>query len=139
MSWLSKFVFDPIKAAAARALTSSNPAAVTVGQAATDAIAKVTAAGQVEVAQLNQAAQSVMGQQHPVIGALESGLQEVVDAAITAFIPAPAILAGPTTGLANAALDFMEQHALTYLSALFHHAKSQVPPAQPANPSQPSG
>lgn len=129
MSWLSKFVFDPIKAAAARAVTSQNPAARSVGEAAAAAIGNVATAA----ANAIPSANSVVGQAHPVIAALEDGLRDVVDAALTAFIPAPlAVVDGPAVSLANAALEFAEQHALTYVSALFQHAKAGINTPAPA-------
>lgn len=134
MSWLSHFVFDPIKAAIARATTSSNPAVVAVANQASTTYNQL--ASQVSAAStLPLNANSAAGAANTAIGTLENGL----NLAIEAFLGAALGAAGPVgqevtpevQAVTHTVLVFGEQHALTFVSALFSHAKAQVPAAQP--------
>lgn len=129
MSWLSKFVFDPIQAAIARAQTSSNPTAAAVGGAAGTAYTKIATDVTTGLNQpLTQNSAAAVGNQ--AIKDLEDGIQEVVDVFLTASLgtagPIGAALAPEAVQGANILLTFGEQHGLTFLSSLFHHAKTQV-------------
>lgn len=140
-SLLDKFIFDPIKAAAARATTSTNPIARAVGAAAQDAVEKIDA-------DISAPANhnSAVGVTNNVVGDLETGLKSSVDAFVTALVMVAGAKGGPigvavATNLApeavqatNVAIDFAEQHAMTYLSALFaHHRTVIATPATQAN------
>lgn len=129
MSWLSKFVFDPIAAAISRAAASSHPG---VAQAATQleqTYAKVSTT-------LNSAASagisvnSAPGLANDVIGAFENGLNAAVDALVTGLVgEIPVVGAGlapEAVKAANVSLAFLEAHGQTYLSALLGHAKAQI-------------
>jgi len=120
------FIFDPVQAAVARSATSANPTAQATAVAAQAVLGKV-------VTDINASlsSNSAMGMANPIIKDLEDGLQSVVDAfvtsAVTSAVPVVGgMLAPEATGLANAALTFAEQHALTYVSALFGFHKSNV-------------
>jgi lysozyme len=129
MSWASKFIFDPIKAAIARATTSSNPAV------AAGAVSVQTTYNQVSTT-INSAANnglstnSAAGVANDLIGQLENGLLAAADAFITGGLastgPVGAALAPEAVAGANALLTFGEQHAMTYIAALFSHARTQA-------------
>jgi len=129
LSRLVHFVFDPVLASIARAGTSSNPTAQATAVAASAAVGKV-------VTDVNAAlsGNSAAGMASPIIKDLEDGLQSVVNAfvasAVTSSVPVVGgLLAPEAVNLADAALTFAEQHALTYVSALFHfHKENSVAP-----------
>lgn len=139
MSWFSHFIFDPIKAAAARATTSTNPVARATGAAAQDAISHVAQ----DASMTSLSHNSAVGVANTVVGDLESGLKGVVDSFVYALVaqgagmvPGGALLA-PVLGAdavaaANVGLDFAEQHAMTYLSALFSHHRTGLQTATSA-------
>ncbi len=132
MSWLSKYFFDPVKAALERQSTSANPISAAAGVAATAAIQNVVAVASTSI-NVAVSTKSAAGLANPVIGALEDGLKSVIDAALIAGLgEIPIVGAMVTPGavaLTNTTLTLMEQHAATYLASLFHHAKAQVPAA----------
>jgi hypothetical protein len=139
MSLLSKFFFDPLLAAAARAMSSINPAAQAVGQAAAAAVANTVTA---DVA-TNTDHNSAMGLSNPIIGQLESDLNNAVTAFVEAIIakdiPVAGVLIAPEIGkLTLTALTFAEEHALTYLAQVFHfHATNNLPVTTAAAPNAP--
>lgn len=127
MSTISKFVFDPIKAAIARALSSSNPTAQATAQAAKAVVDKVTIDTSTDALTHNSAA----GVASNVIGDLETGLKGVVDsfvyAAVFNAVPvAGAILAPEAVKMADWSMAFAEQHALTYVASLFAHHNAVI-------------
>lgn len=135
MSWASHFIFDPIKAAVARAATSSNPVAQQTAAAATTAIAKIDTDTSSSALSSNSAA----GVVSTVIGDLENGLNEVVStfaAAVAGDIPlVGGFIAPKVHDQAMVALAFAEQHAMTYIAALFsHHRAAVVTAAEPVPP-----
>jgi hypothetical protein len=140
MSLLSKFVFDPIKAALGRGATSSNPvvvAAAVAGQATYTAAANDVATAASQPLSANSAA--ALGSN--LIKDAEDGLRLALVGIITAGLANVPIIGAAVTpeavAAANMALAFAEQHALTYVSALFAHGKAQVPPvSQPAAAAQ---
>lgn len=157
MSWLSsavRFAFSGIVAQAARAASSSNPAQAAAGNAALAAVSPGSPAGDAikavalstvaaaasDVAAGIQAHNSPTGIMNTVVGDLETGLKGLVDGYVTtAAIGVPLVgglIAPEAVKLVNLALDFGEQHALTYVSALFSHhraaAAASVAPPTPA-------
>ncbi len=134
MSWLSKFVFDPIKASIARASQSSNPLAVQAGKGAQVAYDRVAAdVTSTLAAPLTVNSAAALG--NSIIKDFEDGLRVAVDGIVTAglgHIPLGGLIAPEAVSGANMALAFMEQHAATYVAALFGHARSQIPGPAPA-------
>lgn len=134
MSVLSKFIFDPIKAALARGATSSNSVVVAAAQAGQVSYAE--AAGDI-AATVGQplTANSATALGSDLIKDAEDGLRLALDGVITAGLASVPIIGGAVTpeavGAANMALSFGEQHFLTYVSSLFAHGKAQVPAAGP--------
>jgi len=127
MSYLSKFVFNPMKAAIARAESSSNPVSRATGTAAATAVASITQ----DVSKESLAHNTVIGLGNTLVGDLETGLRDVLDAfvdsAVRSSIPVVGGLIAPeAVKLANCTLDFAEQHAMTYVAALFAHHKNAV-------------
>lgn len=126
MSTLSKFVFDPIKAAIARAATSSSPVAVATAAAAGAAVAAVAT----DLAPTSLSSNSVVGLGNKLVGDFEDGLRDTLDAFIVALcgeVPlVGAALAPEVVSAANVSLAFAEQHAMTYIAALFASHKANV-------------
>lgn len=123
MSWFSKFVYDPIVARIARASGSSNAGVAeaakslqaTVAQTSTD-VNSIVAGG--------LTANSATALKNVVVKDLEDGLKAAVDAFLMGAVPLG--MGGVAVPLANAALDFAENHAHDYVASLFHHAKARV-------------
>ncbi len=153
MSWLSQvshFVFDPIKAAAARAQVSSNPATAAAGDAAVKAVAAIptpvaasvggaiasgiASAAMTVAADLN-AHKSAIGIINDVVGDAETALKMAVDAYAAATVGSLPIVGGllapEAVKIANAAMDFGTQHLMTYMAALFSHHSSAINAPQP--------
>lgn len=128
MSWLSKYVFDPVKAALARQANSQNPVSSAAGKAGLDAVKNIAA---VTVTAVDDAIthRSAVGLSNPIVGALEDGLKNIVDATLTAGLGqvpiAGALITPEAVNVADMGLNFLEQHAATYLAGLFHHARTQ--------------
>lgn len=129
MSWLSSFAhfaFDPVKAAAARATTSSSPVAQATGNAALAAVATIAT----DIGQGLQSHNSAIGIINTVVGDAETALKGLVDSYVEATVGGlplvGGLLAPQAVGIANNALDFGEQHLLTYISALFSHHSAAV-------------
>ena len=142
MSVLSKYVFDPLKAAAARALSSMNPLNQLAGQAAANAVNSAVGSVTSQVADAN-AHNSAMGLSNPAIGKLETDLNAAVSAFVQATVAAEVPIIGgavaPAFGeLATTALTFAENHALTYLAGVFHFHQTNTVPALAVQPA-PSG
>lgn len=125
MSYFSKFVWHPLLAAIARASGSSHAGTAAAGQAASDALARL---GQDVHDQLagGLTANSAMAVANSAIKDLEDGLKAAADAYLMGALPVG--LGGLAAGGVNLGLDFVESHAHDYLSALFHHAKTNQPP-----------
>jgi hypothetical protein len=122
MSLVSEFIFDPLKAAIAKALGSSNPATQATAQAAADA---VTATAPAPAAAPVMSSNSPAGIAMPEIAALEDALNQAVATFagnfITTEVPIVGGLIAPEAKKAIvAAMTFGEQHAATYLAGLFH-------------------
>jgi hypothetical protein len=127
MSYLSKFVFNPIKAAIARAESSSNPVSRATGTAAAVAVGKIAQ----DVSHDALSHNTVIGLGNSLVGDLETGLRDILDAfvdsAVRSSIPVVGGMIAPeAVKLANCTLDFAEQHAMTYVAALFAHHKAAV-------------
>lgn len=127
MSILSKFVFDPIKAALARGATSSNPvvvAASVAGQATYTAAAADVATAASQPLSANSAA--ALGSSLLQDG--EDGVRMALDGVITALVGQVPVVGGliapEAVAAANLGLSFGEQHFLSYVSSLFAHAKT---------------
>ncbi len=139
MSWLSKYVFDPVKAAMSRQANSQNPIAAATGKASLDAVKNISA---VTVSTIDDAIthRSAVGMSSPIVGALEDGLKSVTEAALTAALGEVPVVGALITPEAVAAADmgltFLEQHAATYLAGLFHHARTLnvAPPSAQLDP-----
>lgn len=123
MSWLSKYVFDPVKAALARAEGSSNAGVAAAAKAASDSLNSTAAQVGTDLSS-GLTANSAVALKNDVVKGLEDGLQATVDAFLVSAVPLG--LGVATVPVANALLDFTEQHALAYVSSLFAHAKKQV-------------
>jgi hypothetical protein len=123
MSWLSKYVFDPVKAALARAEGSSNAGVAAAAKAASDSLNSTAAQVGTDLSQ-GLTANSAVALKNDVVKGLEDGLKLAVDAYLTAAVPLG--LGAAAVPVANAAIDFAESHALAYVSSLFSHAKGQV-------------
>jgi hypothetical protein len=126
MSWLSKFIFDPILTALSRAASSGNPAVAAAGLAALNTYSATStdvknAAGAL-VGGAVATANTTAGQASPIIADLEDGLRNTLDAYLGAALPLG--LGKLAQGPANAILAFGEQHAHDYIASLFHHAKA---------------
>ncbi len=127
MSYLSKFVFNPIKASIARAASSSNPVTKATGTAAAGAMDRLSH----DLSKESLAHNTVVGLGNSIVGDLETGLRDILDAfvdsAVRKSIPVVGGLIAPeAVKLANCTLDFAEQHALTYVAALFAHHREAV-------------
>lgn len=125
MSLFSKYVFDPLKAAIAKALMSSSPTTQATAGAAAGAVA-----GTPEPTVPDPTHNSPAGVADPLIAALETALKDAVDAFVTEAVSelpmVGGLLAPEAVKLANMGLTFAEQHAITYLSGLFHFGKTSV-------------
>jgi hypothetical protein len=132
MSLLSKYVFDPVKAALARAEGSSNAGVSAAAHAASDSLNKTAAQAGADLSQ-GLTANSAVALKNDVVKGLEDGLKLSVDAYVTAVVPLG--LGAMALPLVNAGLDFAEQHALAYVSSLFHHARTEAA-AQAAPPAE---
>lgn len=134
MSWLSKFVFNPIKASIARAATSSNPAVVAGAVVASAAVKNIdaTIAG-VNAAGAALTANSALAAGSSIIKTLEDGAADLVGAYVGATVGATpaAPLAPEAAAAARAAAVFGEQHLINYISALFSHVHEQINAANP--------
>jgi lysozyme len=135
VSWVSKYIFNPIEAAIARAKTSSNPVAQQTGQAASAALGNIVK----DIGGDSLGSNSVQALGSVLVKDMEDGLYAVVDAfvaaSVTSAIPvAGAAVAPEAVALANCAIAFAEQHALTYISSLFAHHKAQVNASAPVQP-----
>lgn len=129
MSLLSKYVFDPIKAALARAAQSSSPevqAAAQAGQAAYNTAASAIQSASTQPLTPNSAA----GLGNDLIKIGEDGVRNAIDGVVTAAvggIPVVGVALTPeAVAAANLAIDFAESHFATYVASLFSHAKQQV-------------
>lgn len=137
MSELSKYVFDPIKAALAVGAKSANAAVSSAASAAlasyNQVSADVVALGGALAGNGTSASQSDAN----LIGDLEKGLNTVADTFITASLvslgPVGAVLAPETVSATNALLTFGEAHAVAYVSQLFAVAQATVNAAQAAS------
>lgn len=120
------FVFDPVKAAIARAATSSNPVAVATAAAAGAAVATVAADTTPQALSSN----SVVGLGNKLVGDFEDGLRATMDSFLTALVGevplAGAVLAPEVVAAANVSLAFAEQHAMTYIASFFAQSKAAV-------------
>lgn len=129
MSWLSAHVFDPIRAAIARAQTSSNPVAAASATAAAATYDKIATDVQIGPDQ-PLTSNSAVALGNTAVKDLEDGLLEVVDVGISAALgmtgPVGVALSPVAVQGANITLTFLEQHAMTYVASLFSHAKAQV-------------
>ena len=116
MSWLSQFVFDPVKALISSGLKSAE------GDIA--ALAAKAAATYLPTPTPPPATQP------EAVTALENALQTTVDGFVTATVgeagPVGAALSPEAVTAANDVLDFGEQHALSVISALFVEAKNAI-------------
>lgn len=126
MSWLSKYVFDPVLAALARAAISSN-AGVAAAAKATQTSLNASAAKVGGDLQAGLTANSAAAVDNDIIAGLENGLQAAVNGFCEAAIP---VVGGEVAAGADVVLAFAEQHAATYLASLFAHAKAQTAAAQ---------
>jgi hypothetical protein len=129
MSWLSQaknFVFNGIFAQAARAAGSTDPTTKAVGEAATQALSTVA----VDITTSLQQHNSPIAIKNVVVKDVEDGIKEVLDAAVEAAMGSLPVVGGllapEAVSIANLGLDFMEQHALTYVSALFANHRTAV-------------
>jgi GH24 family phage-related lysozyme (muramidase) len=125
VSIFSKYVFDPLKAAIAKALMSSSPTTQATASAAAGAVA-----GTPEPTVPDPTHNSPAGVADPLIAALETALKDAVDAFVTEAVSelplVGGLLAPEAVKLANMGLTFAEQHAITYISGLFHFGKTSV-------------
>jgi hypothetical protein len=119
-------VFDPIKAAIARASTSSNPAVQQTAQVAAGAVNQI--AKDVDTTSLSS--NSAAGLGNKLIGDFENGLNDTVSTLAAALIGDIPVVGGFIAAEAKpqigAALVFAEQHAFNYIAALFAHHKTAV-------------
>lgn len=132
MSFFSKYVFDPLWNAVSRSTTSVNVAQQASGKAAAAVIAVPSA--QDPSTNISDAHLSPMGQLNPHIAALETAINEAVAgyaaAMVTADVPIiGGLVAGPVRGGILAAMQFGENHAMTYLAGVFHFHTATVGPS----------
>lgn len=155
MSWLSsaaRFVYSGIFAQAARAASSSSPAQAAAGNAALAAVTSGPAADAIKAVAVStlgvvasdvsagiQAHNSPTGIMNSVVGDVETALKTVVDGyvgTLAAGVPlVGGFIAPEAIKIVNLGLDFGEQHALTFISALFAHHRN-VAAASIATPQQ---
>lgn len=141
MSWLSKYVFNPIEAVFARASSSAVPPSAILTQTGQTALAQVGAAAQTIVAQAaagTLTANSAIGAGNALVGQLEDTLKSGVDTLVTGLVGevpvAGAFLAPEAVNMANVSLAFLESHAHDYIASLFSHAKTQIVASGTATP-----
>lgn len=132
MSILSKYFFDPIRAQFARWAGSSNSGLAAAGKQALQTYDTVSSdvAGTLQAGLTANSAQALGSK---LILDFEDGLRAAADAYLTAALP-PIVGTGAAE-IANALLSFGEQHALTYVSSLFAHARSVAQGTATAAPS----
>lgn len=143
MSFLSKFVFNPILAEIARGFTSSNPAMQATATAASPS-ATSTALVVPTDAPVTGSPNSPIGQTNPLIQQLEDDLNNAVaafvQATVVAEVPVVGVMVAPKAAeLTKTVLQFAENHALSYVAGLFHfHINTQptvvAPSAQASAP-----
>lgn len=146
MSWLSKYVFDPVVAAFTRSQSSAVPPSTVLSQAGQTAAAQVGAAVQqlgVQAISGTLTANSALGTGNALVGTLEDTLRDAVDTVVTDMVgevPVAGVFLSPiAVNASNTALSFIESHAHDYIASLFAHAKTQVAAAQaPAVQAAPS-
>lgn len=133
MSFVSKFIFDPIKAQIARMSTSVNPDSQAKGNAALSVVG--TIAGDIQTG--IQSHNSPIGIINTVVGDAETALKVAIDAYVGAAVGSIPVVGGliapEAIGAANMALDYGTQHFLTYIAALFDHHKTVVNAPQSAS------
>lgn len=138
VSFLSTFVFNPILAEIARGFTSSSPTTQATAAAASTAAATVVQPTATTPAAASS--NSPLGSANDIIAQLENDLNNAVaafvQATVAAEVPVVGVLVAPRVGeLTKVALTFAENHALTYVSALFNfHKTVSVPAALPQAP-----
>lgn len=140
MSWLSSlknFVFDNVLAAASRSASSVNPTAQSIGAAAIAAVTPIAAGALVTAGNDLNAHKSPVGLINDVVGTAETALKAAIDAYAEATIGTLPVIGGflapEAVSMANNALDFGEQHFLTYVSALFGYHSAAVNTPAPTN------
>lgn len=143
MSDLSRFlhfIFDPIKAAAARAQVSSNPVTAAAGDEAVKALAPIQTPGAAVATGVAQAAtiiaadlnahKSPVGIINDVVGDAETALKVALDGFVAATVGGlpmvGGLLAPEAVNVANAALDFGTQHLLTYVAAVLSNHSAAI-------------
>lgn len=127
VSFFSKFVFNPIMAEIARGFTSSSATTQATAQAGATAVAAVVQPG--TNAPPTGSPNSPLGNANDVIAQLENDLNNAVaafvQATVAAEVPVVGVLVAPKVGeLTKVALTFAENHALTYVAALFNFHKT---------------
>jgi hypothetical protein len=120
MSYLSKFVFNPIRAALARAASSSNPGVASAAKELQASGVKIAHDVNDTLAQ-GLSANSAVALKNAVVKDLEDGIRNAVDAYVVNAIPLG--LGVAAVPIINAGLDYAEQHLHNYIAALFDHAK----------------
>lgn len=138
LSFLSKFVFNPILAEIARGFASSNPVSQAVANAASGpATATALVVGDNSLPPTGSP-NSPMGQTNPMIQQLEDDLNaavaQFVATTVSAEVPVVGMLVAPKAAeLTKMALQFAENHALTYVAGLFHFHINTQPVPSPVN------
>lgn len=135
MSWMSKFLFDPVKVALARLVGTSNPSTASAGAVALAAVQKLGTDATGGLVTVLAGSNSPAGVASVLVGDMENGLNATVHAYVSAAVP---IIGPELADGAVAMLSMAEQHALTFVSALFQHhretlvaAVAKLPPPAP--------
>lgn len=144
-AWLRRtfpFAYNPLAAAAARAATSTIPAAQSVGQQTLQVIA--TAA--VDAGQSIQSGNSAMAAGSTLIADLEDGANKLASNYVEGIVAGIPFIGGfvapEAKKLALAGLEFGEQHVHNYVAALFAHHKNAIastPEPEPGSSSWTTG
>lgn len=134
LSFLSKFVFNPILAEIARGFASSNPVSQAVANAASGPATSTALVVGDNSLPPTGSPNSPMGQTNPMIQQLEDDLNaavaQFVATTVSAEVPVVGMLVAPKAAeLTKMALQFAENHALSYVAGLFHfHINTQPVP-----------
>lgn len=120
------FAYSPLAAQAARAASSSTPAAQTVGKQ----VLQIVAAAAVDAGQQVQSGNSVMAAGSSLIADLENGANNLAAGYVEGLVDGVPVIGGLMAPEAKkvvlAGLEFGEQHLHSMVAALFANHKAAV-------------